>query len=346
MKQHTYRAALWLLAGGAGVGLIVILASSFSDPTSATAAIEAPLPLLPYPLFVALLVAIGAALATAVVRFLAAILRDPGTRARPRSADALLLVLSVLAALAVVFVLSGLVLSLMEVPEDPERVDFEPGEGEPADEELDGEQQTLETGADSPPTDPRERTGLLVVAAAVAAAALAVVVTLVVWRRYARRPEVDEREKLDRLSSELRRASGRGLERMLDEPDHRRAVIAAYALVEETLERHGYPHGRGDTPIEFMRATLARLSERSRRTGAPEASQAYERSRGALLALTELYEVAKFSEHPVGERERARAIESLERVGEAVAASPGRDAEGDAVEGPGENGRSGARRPS
>ncbi|MFW5742219.1 MAG: DUF4129 domain-containing protein [Spirochaetota bacterium] len=324
MRQHTYRAAVWLLGAGSVAALIFILGTSFADAASGPAGIDAPVPLLPEPLFVALLVLVGVATAAIAVRYVVALARDPGGRAKKRSPDALVLLLSVLGALAVVFVVSGLVLSLMEIPDDPDPVSLESVEEEGEPEELDDEQQTLETEPESPDVDPRERTGLLIVVAAAVAAALAVVATLVVWRRYARVPEADEREKLDRLSSELRRASGRGLERMLDEPDHRRAVIAAYALVEQTLERNGYPHARGETPVEFMRATLARLADRARRSGAPGASSAYQRSREALLALTRLYEVAKFSDHPIGERERAQAVESLERIGEAVAASSGR----------------------
>ncbi len=319
MKQHTFRAAVWLLGAGSVVALIVILGTSFSDSAGGPRTVGAPLPLLPEPLFVALLVVLGVATAAIAVRFLVTLARDPGGRAKKRSSDALVLLLSVLGAIAVVFLVSGLVLSLMEIPEEPERVSFEPGEGEGEPEELDGEQQTIDPQPTPQEVEQRERTGTLIAIAAVVAAVLAVAGALLVWRRYAGRPEADEREELERLSSELRRASGRGLDRMLAEPDHRRAVIAAYALVEQTLERNGYPHARGETPVEFMRATLARLADRSRRTGAPGASAAYERSRESLLALTRLYEVAKFSEHPVSERERARAVESLERIGEAVA---------------------------
>jgi len=90
---------------------------------------------------------------------------------------------------------------------------------------------------------------------------------------------------------------------MLEEPDDRRAVIAAYALVENTFERHGYTRVSSHTPVEFMRATLRELES------VPGE---------ALLSLTELYEVARFSEHPVGPRERASAVASLERIGEAL----------------------------
>lgn len=319
VKQHTFRAAVWLLGAGSVVALIFILGTSFSEAAGGPTGARAPVPLLPYPVFIALLAVVGLALVAAFVRFLVTLARDPGGRARRRSADALVLVAAVIGALAVVFVLSGLVLSLMEIPEEPDQIALERGEGEGEPEEIEDDRRAMESQADSGEGEPRERTGLGVAIASVVAAALAVAAGLVVWRRYAGRPEADERDELGRLSGDLRRASGRGLERMLDEPDHRRAVVAAYALVEATLERHGYPHGRGDTPLEFMRATLARLAERSTRSDAPDAAHAYEQSSRALLTLTRLYEVAKFSEHPVGERERARAVESLESIATAVA---------------------------
>jgi hypothetical protein len=88
-----------------------------------------------------------------------------------------------------------------------------------------------------------------------------------------------------------------------DERDPRRAVIAAYARMEDVLAEHGLERRPAETPYEYLARVLTELraSERSARR------------------LTELFEWAKFSTHEVSERMRADAIGCLTRLRTEVA---------------------------
>ena len=88
-----------------------------------------------------------------------------------------------------------------------------------------------------------------------------------------------------------------------DERDPRRAVIAAYARMEDVLAEHGLARRPPETPYEYLARVLTdlRASERSARR------------------LTELFEWAKFSTHEVSERMRADAIGCLTHLRAEVA---------------------------
>jgi hypothetical protein len=88
-----------------------------------------------------------------------------------------------------------------------------------------------------------------------------------------------------------------------DERDPRRAVIAAYARMEDVLAQHGLGRRLAETPYEYLARVLTdlRASERSARR------------------LTELFEWAKFSTHDVSERMRAEAVGCLTRLRAEVA---------------------------
>ena len=88
-----------------------------------------------------------------------------------------------------------------------------------------------------------------------------------------------------------------------DERDPRRAVIAAYARMEDVLAEHGLERRPAETPYEYLARVLTdlRASERSARR------------------LTELFEWAKFSTHEVSERMRADAVGCLTRLRAEVA---------------------------
>jgi Domain of unknown function (DUF4129) len=88
-----------------------------------------------------------------------------------------------------------------------------------------------------------------------------------------------------------------------DERDPRRAVIAAYARMEDVLAEHGLGRRPAETPYEYLARVLTdlRASERSARR------------------LTELFEWAKFSTHEVSERMRADAVGCLTRLRAEVA---------------------------
>ncbi|HEU0215109.1 MAG TPA: DUF4129 domain-containing protein, partial [Stellaceae bacterium] len=79
------------------------------------------------------------------------------------------------------------------------------------------------------------------------------------------------------------------------EPDARLAIIRIYQNFERALAVASFPRRRWETPIEFMRAALGRLP-------LPAA---------AAHSLTGLFEIARFSRHPVGGAERERAWQSL-----------------------------------
>jgi hypothetical protein len=133
----------------------------------------------------------------------------------------------------------------------------------------------------------------------VVAIALIVIATAVIARRRRRRHTgltAEERQELaaaiDVAIDDLRR-----------EPDPRRAVVAAYARMEQVLLLWGMPRGEAETPYEYL--------ARAGREIEAEASMA---------SLTELFEVAKFSEHAVDESMRARAIDALSAVRDEVRA--------------------------
>jgi hypothetical protein len=82
------------------------------------------------------------------------------------------------------------------------------------------------------------------------------------------------------------------------ERDPRKAVIAAYARMERVLGRHGFPRFRSEAPLEYLARVLRELRVRS----------------GAVLALTELFERAKFSRHTIDAEMKEEAIGALVAV--------------------------------
>jgi hypothetical protein len=96
----------------------------------------------------------------------------------------------------------------------------------------------------------------------------------------------------------LSRALDDSLDDLRAERDPRRAVIAAYARMERVLEHHGLPRLRSEAPLEYLARVLRELSVRS----------------GAVLALTELFERAKFSRHEIDPEMKEEAIGALVAV--------------------------------
>jgi hypothetical protein len=79
------------------------------------------------------------------------------------------------------------------------------------------------------------------------------------------------------------------------ERDPRRAVIAAYALMERTLAAHGLARHRSEAPLEYLASILRGLHVRE----------------SAVRTLTTLFEYAKFSRHDVDAEMKEEAIEAL-----------------------------------
>jgi Domain of unknown function (DUF4129) len=93
-----------------------------------------------------------------------------------------------------------------------------------------------------------------------------------------------------------------GLEDLRREPDARIAIIKTYQNFERAAAEASFPRRPWETPLEFMRAALGR-------SPVPTA---------AARSLTGLFEIARFSDHPVGSRERERAWQALLEIREAL----------------------------
>jgi hypothetical protein len=103
-------------------------------------------------------------------------------------------------------------------------------------------------------------------------------------------------ERPERMAAEqVAEILGDDFDDLRAEPDPRRAVIAAYARLEGALAASGLPRRPAETPEEYVVRVLAAL----------------EVPRRPVRELTGLYERAKFSQHPVDEPMRERAIAAL-----------------------------------
>ena len=98
----------------------------------------------------------------------------------------------------------------------------------------------------------------------------------------------------------------KALETMLDEtlddlerePDPRRAVIAAYARMEQSLGAYGLPRRAWEAPLEYLARVIEEL------TGSATAAK----------RLTRLFERAKFSEHSIDAPMKQDAIAAVAAV--------------------------------
>jgi hypothetical protein len=82
------------------------------------------------------------------------------------------------------------------------------------------------------------------------------------------------------------------------ETDPRRAVIAAYARLEAELKAVGRPRRPSEAPLEYMARILGTFNV----------------GPASLRRLTDLFEWAKFSQHPVDPSMKKEAIDALRRV--------------------------------
>ena len=89
-----------------------------------------------------------------------------------------------------------------------------------------------------------------------------------------------------------------GLDDLASAPDARSAIIRCYRRFERVAARARVPRAPWQTPDEFMRETLRRL----------------EIPRPAVDRLTRLFELARFSRHPLGSTERDAARACLEEI--------------------------------
>jgi membrane protease YdiL (CAAX protease family) len=105
------------------------------------------------------------------------------------------------------------------------------------------------------------------------------------------------------VKNALAAAVSDAIEDLENEPDARRAVIAAYARMERALGRHGHARHPAETPFEYLGRILGELDVRP----------------PAVEELTQLFERAKFSTHPIDDVMKQRAISALLSVREDLA---------------------------
>ena len=89
-----------------------------------------------------------------------------------------------------------------------------------------------------------------------------------------------------------------GLDALRSNPDPRQAVIAAYSAMERALEKAGRPRRPFEAPLEFVARILSSIA------GAATAAR----------RLTDLFELAKFSEHEIDEEMRGVAVLALSTI--------------------------------
>ena len=111
-----------------------------------------------------------------------------------------------------------------------------------------------------------------------------------------------ERDADDPASPPLVEAVEESLEDLRAEPDARRAIIRCYARFERAAAVSGLERRPWQTPMEFMREALSHLP-------AP---------RGAVRALTGLFELARFSDRALGPGERDHALAALDDIKAAI----------------------------
>jgi hypothetical protein len=121
------------------------------------------------------------------------------------------------------------------------------------------------------------------------------VIALALLLRLALRGRGRGRTPLQHLAEQLQEAFEEGLQELEAEPDPRRAVIAAYARMERSLARVGMPRQPSETGLEYLQRLFAMLHLAGSAAG----------------RLTSLFQLAKFSDHPVDEAMKQEAIAAL-----------------------------------
>jgi hypothetical protein len=118
------------------------------------------------------------------------------------------------------------------------------------------------------------------------------------YRRKPRRPREAAPEALAAALDE-------SLDDLRNDPDLRRAIIAAYARMEAALGAAGIPRQAAEAPLEYLERALLALDT----------------SAGAVRTLTDLFEWARFSHHEPEPSMRDDAVEALIAVRDELRAS-------------------------
>ena len=152
----------------------------------------------------------------------------------------------------------------------------------------------------APAGHPTSTTLTWLVVGSAAALLLIAPAAVVIRRRRARRArQALVPDAAARVGSDLRRS----LADLESERDPRLAVERAYARMEESLGAIELSRAPDETPTEFTARVLRVLGA----------------SAAAASDLTGLFEIARFSDHPMDEDDRRRAIASVRRVEAEVA---------------------------
>jgi hypothetical protein len=118
------------------------------------------------------------------------------------------------------------------------------------------------------------------------------VASLLGWRA------VRRRRRRPSLAETLSDALDDTLDDVAHEPDPRRAIILAYARMEAALDRSGCSRHEAEAPLEYLARVLGEL----------------EVAPAPVATLTHLFEHAKFSNRPVDDAMKQRALVALEDV--------------------------------
>ena len=126
---------------------------------------------------------------------------------------------------------------------------------------------------------------------------------LALWSALADRPIPEDEESDPALpAAPLGTAVEESLADLRAEGDPRRAIVRCYARFERAAADSGHARRPWLTPSEFMHEVLARRSL----------------PRAAVPTLTGLFELARFSHHPLGPSERDRAVDALHEIRRAM----------------------------
>jgi hypothetical protein len=118
-----------------------------------------------------------------------------------------------------------------------------------------------------------------------------------VWRTRKKRTAVPL-ELEQTVAEDFASSIGDAIDDLESEPDARRAVIAAYARMENVLARNGLKRRPSETPVEYLRRILLGLTSRG----------------DSVSRLTSLFEQAKFSRHPIDSVMKQDAIGALREI--------------------------------
>jgi hypothetical protein len=110
--------------------------------------------------------------------------------------------------------------------------------------------------------------------------------------------------RAERTRRAAHRAVVHSIDAMLADPDHRTAIIGAYARLLDELEAIGASRRTYEGPTEHLQRVLGMLDI----------------GPGPLRALVRLFEVARFSEHSLTSVHRDQALAALRAVAESLSA--------------------------